>query len=637
MKRYYRESKGMSLYVVFGIIAVMIVICTAMTGIGLMNLNITQSFYNGSIAQNEAEAAVAVLLYNVSSDINYGLKNEKITGTITDGYNSSECYHVITFDRNEGFPWSVNAKDNPKTGFKGRTVPRSMVSAFATGCCRGQYRTIEVLLYRPPYPYAIASSGRIHSQEHILVDGVDSTQDAQQNKHTKPGHIYSSFQTSVTAPPDPDNPDDYAVYIGDNGGDKTYISGFILSPGQVLLKPPATVKEGIRARGDKVEIPCRDVSTYDNEGDEGVIKIVSEAFASSQNLDAMYFHSGSLTFTGNVAMNNAFLYLENGTLKIEGGLTGCGAIVVKNGSVHIKGNASLDGNNRIAILCGGPVTIEGNNNYFQGLVYSQGNISAKDITVVGNLIMDGRDFSGQADTSKSIALSNFKILSNSDETATIAFTAHSSKDAETAYYNEDTSNNLPCIGGINESTGIPTVGIDPTKPDPGNSAGWTGGYFSEGESGVAKIEELFTGNIENINFNGNYGTCDQNLLNMLSNLSELSEDYQTAKAEFDVTPPNITEHHETPPPGHDEEVPNPRYIELQALMATLKAGYEKAAHDFAKACYEVYKKNTNNGCTYNTGGKTIDVSKPFNFDVNEFISTGARLKVMHWHLYNARL
>lgn len=625
----------MSLYVVFGIVAVMIIIATAMTGIGLMNLNVAQSFYNGSIAQNEAEAAVASLLYNVSNDIYYGLNTEKISGTITDGFDKRECYHVLTFDKSQGLPWSVNAKDAAQTGYQGRTVPKSMVSGYATGFCRGQFRTIEVLIYRPPYPYAIASSGRIYSNDHIRVDGVDSTQDAKNGKNKRPGHIFSSYTGTGSAKPDPDNPGDYAVYIGDEGGENTYISGFILSPGHVLVKPPATVKEGVRAQGDKVGIPNINVrEKYYNAGDEGVIKIVSEGFASSQKLDAMYFRQGNLTYAGNVEMSNAFLYLKNGTLEIDGGLTGCGAIVVENGRVLIKGDAALNGNNRIAVICDGDVTFQGNNNYFQGLVYSHGNVSAKDITIVGNLILDGRDSTGNADTSRNIALSNVKAMSNSEETGAISFTAQSSTDAETAYSGKYTSNQLPCIGiNVDPNTGIASIGVN----DQGNW--WIGHCFAQnGASGVAFVEQQLTEpDLETMNYTGEYGDADPTLEHMLADMKKLADDYKAAKDKFDQTPPTITEHHDSPPPGHDEQVPNPAYIELQALMADLNAQYKKAVQDFATACYDKYKETTNNGCTYNTGGKNINVSKPFTFDVNEFLITGNKLKVMYWHIYNTKL
>ena len=317
----------------------------------------------------------------------------------------------------------------------------------------------------------------------------------------------------------PDNPGDYAVYIGDEGGENTYISGFILSPGHVLVKRPATVKEGVRAQGDKVGIPNINVrEKYYNAGDEGVIKIVSEAFASLQKLDAMYFREGNLTYTGNVEMSNAFLYLKNGTLEIGGGLTGCGAIVVEKGKVLIKGDAALNGNNRIAVICDGDVTFQENNNYFQGLVYSHGNLSAKDITIVGNLILDGRDFAGNADTSKSIALTNVNAMSNSEETAVISFTAQSNTDAETAYSGTYTCNQLPCIGFGTDGV---TVGLND------KSEWWIGHCFAEhGSNGVTYVEQLLTSiDLDKIVFSGKYVDADPTLENMLEDMKKLADDY----------------------------------------------------------------------------------------------------------------
>jgi hypothetical protein len=668
MKKRIPGASGMSLNIVLCLVSVMMVIASAMAGVSLMNLNITQSFYNGNIALNEAEAGVSKLLYNLSESKDYGLNNEEIVGTMTDGMGVDRCYHRITFNRTAGAPWSTNAKNAAATGYRGRTVPKEMIHAISTGYCQGQYRSIEVLIHRPPFPYALASSGRIYSEKPMFVEGVLTGKDANDAKYTRPGHICSNFQKAGAQA---GNPEDCGIFIGTAAEQSTYISGFAKSAGLINVKMPAIVRGGIRPTGDSVDIPFIDSSRYQNKGEKGVIQLMSQEYG-SQKMDAMYYCCHDVTYAGTVEMNNSFLFVENGTLTISGSLKGVGAIVVRNGKVVINGDTTFGEGNKIALISDGDVELNGNGNYFQGIVYSHGNVKAKQLTVLGNLICEGRDSSGNPDSSKMVTLDACKLIQNA-ETGTIGFTAHSSSDA-TSSYNVG-YHGMPCIGGGNGC-----IGIKPGTPpeEYGGQPGWytpgqadqvTGAFFTGSASnpvnGVAldgmqaHMRDLKIGDYRSgVAPDAGYLCAEIDGVVQSVQAWQASEllvekkqveinDLERQMASTDKTIP----HHFTDPPplGHDGEIANPAYTALVAkrdaavvardeqlaLRSQMEAQYKAQVEQLQKDMDDYYRRHADKDGSYNGGGKTLDITKNYSIDLNEFLPAGCDIKIMFWHSYNS--
>lgn len=617
----------MSLHLVLCVVTVMTIIASAMSALGLMNLNLTQSYYNGSIALNEAEAGISRMLYNIREDANYGLSNEEIYSKITPDMTINECYHRISFKNGNmsGIPWSTNAKNSAKTGYNNRTVPKDMIHAVSTGYCRGQYRTIEVLVHKPPFPYALAASGRIESSTPLYVDGVNNAQEYVDGKSPEPGHILSNYIRTGTSKPNPSNPQDCSIFIGESPKEKTYISGFVQSASNVNIKGTPTIKGGIRQNTDTVELPFINTGNYFNKDETGVINLCSDTFP-AQEMDAMYYHAGNLTYSGSVKMDNAFLFMENGNLTINGGLSGVGAIIIKNGNVTINGDTTLSGTNKIALICDGDINLNGYGNSFQGIVYSHGNINASNITVVGNCVVDGRDAAGKPDQNKSTQLDNCKFVKNT-ATGTISFTAHSSSEAKSGYsgYSCDYNYGMPCLLYVDKSTGQLNIGSDPSiDPDTKNrridyydpadpesikNAFTNPNAYKDNKNLSEKTKEkiaesiktakqpvqgmqnlndteIFLKNIRVEDFRKDLAADAGFLADQVNAIKGVIENWQAVENEVEdcqikinelevkkaATPPTIKVHHPDPPPkGSDTDEPNPAYVAIVQEIDTKKA------------------------------------------------------------------
>jgi hypothetical protein len=73
----------------------------------------------------------------------------------------------------------------------------------------------------------------------------------------------------------------------------------------------------------------------------------------------------------------------------------CHPLVVATGKVTVKGASQLEGGNGVALLAGGNVSLTGapEGSYLQGLVYTNGSLSADHVSVVGPTLAEGSEAS----------------------------------------------------------------------------------------------------------------------------------------------------------------------------------------------------------------------------------------------------
>ena len=415
----------MSLPSVLLLVTIVLMVAATMAGVFTMNMNITQRVSNGSMALAEAEAGVAEVLYHITREenvegdkdsktaqVSWGRNGETLRSTITPGMSEDEAYHVVTFDPSSSFPHSTNNTYlDSDSGDLGRTVPDGMIHIISTGYCKGQYRTVEAIVERPPFPFGLATSGAINSRDPIVVTGVSSLANFVAGEEDRPGHILCN------------SPDGVTIGAAPSGVDSTtQISGFVKSVGPVNIAQPAVVRGGIRSFADPSTITNIKVSDFQLAGEPGVVTVLDDRYDQPQNLDVMYNYSGShLQYMSQVHLNNAMLYVD-GDLTIHGPVSGVGLIVV-DGNATFKSGSALSGSNKMAVICSGDVTIEGNSNYFTGLVYCEGNLNATNITILGNAIVNSSDPS-----KGSARLRNVKFVSN-EETAEMVIPITSSTQA----------------------------------------------------------------------------------------------------------------------------------------------------------------------------------------------------------------
>jgi hypothetical protein len=132
------------------------------------------------------------------------------------------------------------------------------------------------------------------------------------------------------------------------------------------------------------------------------------------NVTGYAYNNGDVYVTGNLSLNGGVLYIQ-GDLTVTGEVTGKGAIFT-TGNATINGSANLTSDDSMALVSGGNITLTGlpsnmGTPSFQGLLYTQGNLTASNIALVGNYVANGGNTSVG-----NITLSNVSFLAAQDQT-----------------------------------------------------------------------------------------------------------------------------------------------------------------------------------------------------------------------------
>ncbi len=615
---------------------IVLLVAATMAGVFTLNMNMTQRVSNGTIALSEAEAGISEVLYQISRDENlgennrernpivtWGMNNETIRSTITPGMSEEEAYHVITFDSGSSFPHSTNNTDLAhNSGSLGRTVPDGKIHLVSTGYCKGQYRVVECLIERPPFPFGLAASGPIHSKDPLKVKGVYTLSDYQNGNEDRPGHVLSNSTKGIkidqVSPPVP-----------------TEISGFVKSVGPVDIDQPATVRGGIRTGADLSTLPSIDIDAFRNQGQPGVVTIIDDNFSKEQNLDIMYYHPGPvLRYGSQVNLKNGLLFCE-GDLIIEGPVTGEGLIITKGKATFLSGT-SLSGDNRMAVLSGGDMTIRGNNNYFSGLVYCEGNLDASDITIVGNTIVNSA-------TNGAVDLKNVTIVAN-EETADMTITVTSSTQAKAS----STGGNFPFPVQWNNGG----MGVNPSPgQDPGTLDGWPKPGMTAAEiTGMLVGNNPVTGSVSPSSNNlWDRAVSDVNPLSMAAsyvpgdanhlkeafeNLIALANGAQALNTELKAKEAKLAS---MDPTDSDYNSTKDEIAGLKNDIEEAKKAFDLAAKDFGDMAEQYIITHTDSNGTFDDGTVPMDITQAHRFNLNEYLPESEKIKISFWKVYPRRL
>lgn len=616
---------AVSLLTVLCLVGIVMLLATAMVGVFSINLNTAQQSFNGSIAEAEAEAGIAEVLYRVTLEdnidnskqpptVSYGRSGETIRGTITPGVSPDEAYHVVTFAPGTGFAHSTNNTYLDRdTGYGGRTVPDGMFHIVSTGYSRGQYRTIEALIAKPPFPFGLATSGKLVSRDPFVVKGVSSLENLLEGTEDRPGHILCNSPEGVT--------------IGQSDPPRqTYISGFVKSVGPVSIAQPARVLGGVRSGADNSTLATIDVTKFRNEGQPGVVTINDPVFVNEQTMDIMYFYSGDqLTYERSVNLKQALLYVE-GDLVIRGPVRGEGLIVV-DGNVTFGSGTTLDGANKMAVLASGDVTIRGANNYFAGLIYCGGNFTASNVTVVGNTIVNSPDpGKGQAD------LENVTVVSNA-ETADMTITITSSSSA----LGQDNANDgvIPLL--LNNNTfGLPDD-WDYSNGGGGGLQGWVDLKESQ-ENYVMALMLLYT-RAENITDefpklgHGPGGGSAGGVWALAQELYQTAADNRAVHVELEGLRDQLAQAEAA---GHPTDSLNAAIVAVEGRL-TEREEFREKARALVAAVYAHKQRHADGDGIFDDGTTTMDITLEQRFNLNEYLPESERVKIAFWRAYNRRL
>lgn len=335
----------------------------------LFHLQFSSEVERRQLALNLAESAINEGLAALLADETYG---GDVTVTHPDYPEGSSG--KLTFAKTGA--WSTNnlKKTVNADGWE-RVVPPSAAHLVGTGKVGDVVEVVEAIYVRPPFPKALLASGPIEAKGHLSVSGVAAGAPADSRL---PGSISSNSASTDASRP--------AIKIGPSCS----ISGDVSAPGLIQIDPAAHVGGAISSNAGPQPVPQLDVPTLISRvrGATGTQALAGTVGPTT--VDWFSGCTGSLRVEGDLLLKDGVLWVEQ-DLVITGGIQGQGLVLVK-GNVEIQAGMALGAQNLVALAAGGDVTLRGQDRssyYFQGMVYTEGNLIAREITVLGSVVSNG--------------------------------------------------------------------------------------------------------------------------------------------------------------------------------------------------------------------------------------------------------
>ncbi|MEW5854145.1 MAG: hypothetical protein AB2A00_35550 [Myxococcota bacterium] len=385
-----KTRRGAGIATVLVVSALVLTLGFTLAASSFMHLNVSTQVVNAQHARELAESVVAAGIQNVvESSGAYGRDDNPSFSLPVEvslqGLPPGSTGRLV-FDpaeaRRMGIPYSTNRFERTgRPGWGGRIVPEDCIHLVGTGSCNGVVRSVEVVLQVPRYPYALAANGPIRSSGRILVGTVTLTQ------ASTPG------EGIVGVDPDELLPGHLASNATDNDSVRlaldSLITGNLRSRGGVVLDPTVQVRGQVRANGDSSPVPRVTIPSLDPGPRALPLPPVVEPDPEAPIVGERRA-VGPVTVNGDLLMAQAVIYID-GDLTVQGGLIGQG-LVACTGRIRIDGGTTLDGGNQAALLAGEGVELIGRgaaSSSFQGIVYSEGELLADQISVLGAAVVNG--------------------------------------------------------------------------------------------------------------------------------------------------------------------------------------------------------------------------------------------------------
>jgi len=369
--------------------AIAMVLGFSMAGLGFFHTTSSVAQANSLRARNLAESAVSRAIERILDAPTFGTAShaDYARPVVVEG--DGEDRGVLAFDpavaSRESIPQSLNrlGEEDGVDGWQ-RPVPPDSIYLVGVGRSGGVERKLEVLLYVPPFPYVVCSSGSVAAEGGLRVAAVDDPRlllggfDALPREEILPGHLSSNSSAEE------------AVHLVG----ESLVTGDVLASGGITLDRRAVVRGAVRPHSDPVELPVIDVSRLDPAAQGRQDYQTVGTVEGGARLSGFNRAPGRVTVDGDLVMDGAVLYVGE-ELVVKGGLKGKGLVAV-NGPVTVLGGTSLAAENQAALVAAGNVGLYGNDRLgssFQGLVYAEGTFQARQITLAGTFIANGRSAS----------------------------------------------------------------------------------------------------------------------------------------------------------------------------------------------------------------------------------------------------
>lgn len=350
---------------------------------GVFNLRLSVAVDNRDHARNLAEAVVAMALAEIGQMETFGLGGETVQFPVTADY-PPNSRAVLSFDPATAGSYGIPASTHnlyggtPIPGSDGAQVPRNTVRLVGLGQVDEVEYVCEVLFYRPPIPNGIVATGTIDA-EALFLAGVQASESfpgawaGVAAGDQLPAHLFSNSR---------EQPHAVTLRAGCD------ITGNVGSRGSIDVQPGALVRGEIRPGAAELSVLDLDI--------EDMIARVEAAVGlwpyppTTPVVVGLQVYPASQVITGDVQLEGGAICVR-GDLRITGKVSGQGALLA-TGSITLERGSDFAAEDMVALAAGGDVRITGSGSagsFFHGLVYSEGDIGAQNVTVLGTVVANG--------------------------------------------------------------------------------------------------------------------------------------------------------------------------------------------------------------------------------------------------------
>lgn len=381
----------MALNTVLACMAALTVVLFTAVSAAVSHLNFARAASAESHAKNLADAAISQTIDRlIDSNFELGSEGEGEIRYLIPGLDDAEG--SLSFSGAGAFDGRQSTNnlqsDDQLLGGFGREVPGRTVHLVARGRVGNTVRWVECLYHRPPFPDGLISSGPVDAKALQLLAvrrqanyaGGDPSTIAPEDR--APSNLFSNSPRGFQV-------GEPSVKVADN----SRIEGSVGSVGSVNVDGSTVVEGEVLPASNERDIPELDILEKMALLTPNAIDVSSPS--GDFSLDPNWFSKsdGNFSVGGDLDLSGSVL-LVNGNLQVGGAVTGTGIILV-NGNVEIDdGGNSVSSSDQVAIACTGDFTLKAatpEGNYFQGLVYCEGDFEAKDITVFGSTVVHGKN------------------------------------------------------------------------------------------------------------------------------------------------------------------------------------------------------------------------------------------------------
>ena len=376
-----RRRRGGSLLGVMLLVSALTVGALAVASLATWGLQLSSRQENQQIAVELADSALHEALAQLMLHPEYG-QDARATITIAAIPGMPEdARGTLTFAVSPGQPYSTNnlAGDKP-SGWNATAIPPNRTHLVASGRCRGVERRVEMMVYRPRFPRAIACDGPVELHGSLVAAVKD---------------LHQVVQADGSVDLSEDNLSAGDVVCNDKQflREDSRIKGSARARLEVVTEDRSVVEGEVLAPYEAADIPHFRVADFDPQADPDTLYNERPAgVTGGLNLTGITrCQSGALTVNGDLTLDNAVLFVD-GDLRITGSLRGVGAVIV-NGQTEVGKAVRLSASDNVALLSQDDIRLRGDgqeSSFFQGLLLTQGALSADRLTIVGSAVAGER-------------------------------------------------------------------------------------------------------------------------------------------------------------------------------------------------------------------------------------------------------